>query len=67
MRLMQGQSRARPLELPALFDDTLGYKTEARLSIDWQSIVFPHHLAQVVASMFRERNVEPHANSALPH
>jgi len=47
----------KPLELPALFDDTLRYKTEARLSIV-AAIVFPHHLAQVVASMFRERNLE---------
>jgi hypothetical protein len=31
----------KPLELPALFDDTLGYKTEARLSIDANQLFFP--------------------------
>jgi hypothetical protein len=46
-----------PLELSALFDDTLRYKTEARLSIV-AAIVFLHHLAQAVASLFRERNPE---------
>ena len=34
-------TEAKPLELPALFDDTLGYKTEARLSIDGTQLFFP--------------------------
>jgi hypothetical protein len=34
-------AEVRPPELPALFDDTLRYKTEARLSIDCRQLFFP--------------------------
>jgi hypothetical protein len=40
MRLMQSQSRGIPLELSALFDDTLLNKTEARLSTDGNQLFF---------------------------